>query len=138
MAFLVVVGTLLGTGVAAADNARDQALELEFQLQNLSPAELTQADTYLTLGRRFQELDESIDRTQFRLFLFRYFTWIPVLGSRIDESLTLLDIGEEVAQLGKSMSITFSQVWGLPLADMSLPEAVDAIGRAISDATPDR
>ena len=95
------------TGVTAAQDARQQYRELQAELSHLTPVDLIQVNIYSSLEERFKGAEEASARARSRLAFLKAFTWVPVLGDRIEEVHLLLDIGFYQGRAGRNLASTF-------------------------------
>ena len=138
-ALLVIFGVLGGfvwSGVSAALDARQTYRELQAELSHLTPVDLIQVEVYQSLEGRFRDAEESTRKARSRIGFLRAFTWLPVVGSRIDEADTLLEMGYYQARAGRNLASAYSAAIAMPLDELPPEVAADTVASALKEAEP--
>jgi hypothetical protein len=131
-----VLSFFLGTGVAAALQARDRFDEVEAELSQLSPVDMLQANLYQSLAEQFRDAEQSAGRARSRLRFLGLFTWLPGTGGRINESLTQLDMAYFMARGGGSLATTYGRALEPTPGKVDRDLALQSITEALQQAQP--
>ena len=136
VAVAVTLGYFTWSGVAAAREARQAYRELQAEMSHLTPVDLIQANIYQSLEGRFQEAEEASGRARSRLGFLRAFGWLPVIGGRINEATTLLDMAFYQGRAGRNLATAYRAAITSPLADLPPDAAAAQISRILREVAP--
>ena len=129
LALIAVVSFFVATGLASAYQARQQFQELRDELSGQGFADFQNAQTYRSLSQQFKEAESSAGRARSRLGFVGLFTWTPVLGGRIEEAQTQLDLAFYLARAGHGLASSYEEA--LVSANGLSPDAAGENVRAL-------
>lgn len=136
LALLLVFSFLLRSGIASAFQARDQFKGLETELSHLGPVDLLKVETYRSLSGQFREAEQATGRARSRLRPAGLFTWVPLLGGRIREARTQLEMAYFLSRAGRNLATAYQGALELPLGQLDEEEASKRVTEALEKAAP--
>jgi hypothetical protein len=131
-----VLSFFLGTGVAAALQARDRFDEVEAKLVQLSPVDMLEAGLYQSLEAQFRDAEQSAGRARSRLRFLGLLTWLPGMGGRIKQPLTQLEMAYFMARGGGSLATAYGGALEPSLAELDNDAALKRITETLQRALP--
>ena len=130
---LITFGFFVWTGVSAALDARAAYRDLQEDLSHLTPVDLVQVNVYQSLEGSFEEAERSSKKARSRLRFLRAFTWLPVVGGRIDEVNILLDIGYHQGRAGKNLAVAYGSAISVPIEGLSADQIADQVAQILRE-----
>ena len=130
----IILGFFTWSGISAALDARDSYRNIQAQMSHLTPLDLIQVTAYQTLEEDFKNAEEKSAQARSRLGFLKPFGWLPVVGGKIKEAHTLLDMGFHQGRAGRHLASAYRSAISIDVEQMAPDLAAEQVARTISQS----